>query len=89
MDDPYCKKVMELSALPFLFCSFSALTVSFHSSLPHFKLRKPAGKLSAVNGMSAVTSYVVLYALMSVELKRKMEGGDKRNLDPRSKEKAV
>lgn len=57
VDDPYCEEVMELSGVPFLSCSLSALTVSFPSSSPHFKLRKPGGRLSAVNHMSAVTSH--------------------------------
>lgn len=59
VDDSYCEEVMELSASPFLSCSFSSLTVSFHSSLPHFKLRKSGGRLSAVNHMPAITSYVL------------------------------
>lgn len=56
VDDPYCVEVMELSAVPFL---SGSLTYSLQSSLPHFELRKPRGRLFAVNHMPAIPSYLL------------------------------
>ena len=78
VDDPYCVEVMELSAVPFLSCSFSPLTFPFHSSLPHFELRKLGGSYLLLT--ICLPSPLKYYAFVSVdeELKGRKEGDGDR-----------